>query len=248
MNIARKGIKLAANAGTVATKDLYDLVVQMAQEKGLHLNVAWVEGDAVLEQVMSASNDGADDFVNICTGQKLKDWPFEPVFAQCYLGGWGIKTAFDQGADIVICGRVADASPVVAAAAWWHAWSRENFNGLAQALMAGHLIECSTYVTGGNFTGFKNLNWDMIAELGFPVAEIAADGDVIITKQQNSGGIVSVETCKEQLLYEIQGCYYYNSDVTAVIDEVSFTQVGEHRVRLSGIKGLPPPPSTKVSF
>lgn len=220
----------------------------MAKKKGLDLCIAWVEGDVVLDQVQTALKEGSNDFVNFITGQKLKDWPFKPLFAQCYLGGMGIATAFKEGADIVICGRVADASPVIGAAAWWHGWMPENHDELARSLIAGHLIECSTYVTGGNFTGFKSLDWDTIDNLGFPIAEIAYDGDVIITKQKNTGGIVCIETCKEQLLYEIQGTYYYNSDVIAVIDKAFFTQVGKDRVRLSGITGLPPPPFTKVGI
>lgn len=221
----------------------------MVKDKGLSLSVAWVEGDAVLSQVLSSCKDGSVEYKNKYNGQKLQDWELEPVFAQCYLGGWGIKTAFDNGADIVICGRVADASPIVGAAAWWHGWSRDNnFDQLAQALIAGHLVECSSYVCGGNFCGFKSLDWDTIDYLGFPFAEISADGDVIISKQKNTGGMVSVETCKEQLLYEIQGCWYYNCDVTAVIDDVSFEEVGKDKIRLKGIKGLPPPPYTKVSL
>lgn len=246
--IAKKGIKLAANAGTVATKELFELVVKMVKDKGLTLSVAWIEGDVVLEQVQTAMNDGTCEFVNFCTGQNLKDWQFKPIFAQCYLGGMGIAKAFENGADIVICGRVADASPIIGATAWWHGWSSEDFDLLAKALMAGHLIECSAYVTGGNFTGFKALDFQESAYLGFPFAEIAHDGDVVITKQQNTGGLVTVETCKEQLLYEIQGQYYYNSDVTAVIKDAKFTQLSENRVRLSGIQGLPPPPHTKVGL
>lgn len=230
----------------MATKELFDIVVAMAKEKKLDISIAWVEGDVVLDKVQTALQDGSCDFVNFITGQKLRDWPFKPLFAQCYLGGMGIATAFQEGADIVICGRVADASPVIGAAAWWHGWTRENHDELARALMAGHLIECSTYVTGGNFTGFKSMDWSTIDDMGFPIAEIAHDGDAIIAKQKDSGGLVSIETCKEQLLYEIQGTYYYNSDVTAVIDKAIFTKVGENRIRLSGITGLPPPPFTKV--
>lgn len=248
VNIAKKGIKVAANPGVVATKELYDVVVAMAKEKNLSLCIAWVEGDVVLEQVQTAIKDGTHEFVNFITGQNLKDWPYEPLFGQCYLGGMGIAAAFGAGADIVICGRVADASPIIGAAAWWHGWTSENHDELARALIAGHLIECSTYVSGGNFTGFKSLDWEMIDNLGFPYVDIGHDGDVIVSKQKDTGGLVSVETCKEQLLYEIQGRYYYNSDVTAVIDQALFTQIDTNRVRLSGITGLPPPPSTKVGI
>ncbi|RDW82649.1 DUF1446-domain-containing protein [Coleophoma cylindrospora] len=250
-NIAKKGIKLAANAGTVGTKALYDIVVEMAKSKNLDLTIAWVEGDVVLEQVQTALKEGTHDFVNFITKQKLKDWPYKPLFAQCYLGGLGIATAFKAGADIVICGRVADASPIIGAAAWWHDWVAEPskyYDELARSLIAGHLIECSTYCCGGNFTGFKSLDWDTIADMGFPFAEIAHDGDVIITKQKNTGGMVTPETCKEQLLYEIQGTYYYNSDVIAKIDQVEFTQVAKDKVRISGVTGVAPPPFTKVGI
>lgn len=244
-NLAKKRIKLAVNAGTVATNDLFKVVVDMVQEKGLDLTVAWVEGDLVLDAVQSMPKS---DLVNICTGQSLEDWGFEPFFAQCYLGGMGIKKALDAGADIVLCGRVADASPIVAGAAWYHGWGVSDYEQLSQALMAGHLIECSTYVTGGNFTGFKSLDWSTIGNFGYPIAEIAVDGDIIITKAQGTGGLVSVETCKEQLLYEIQGLYYLNCDVTAAIDNIAFTQLGKDRVRMSGVRGLPPPPTTKVGL
>jgi hypothetical protein len=247
-NIAKKGIKLAANAGTVATKDLYDVVVKMVEEKKLSLTVAWVEGDAVLDLVQKDLKKDPKKFVHISTGQSLSEWDFEPVFAQCYLGGMGIAAAFKAGADIVICGRVADASPIIGAAAWWHNWVRSDYDKLAQSLIAGHLIECSVYVTGGNFTGFKSLDWEGINDLGYPIAEIGYDGDVIITKVKGTGGLVSIETCKEQLLYEIQGMYYLNCDVTAVIDQAYFTEIAPNRVRLSGITGRPPPATTKMGL
>lgn len=119
---------------------------------------------------------------------------------------------------------------------------------MAAALIAGHLIECSTYVTGGNYTGFKSLDWDHLDDLGYPIAEIGSDGDVVITKPSGTGGVVNVETCKEQLIYEIQGKWYLNSDVTAVIDQAQFEQIGKDRVRLSGITGRPPPRTTKVGL
>lgn len=245
--IAAKGLKLAANAGCVATKELFDLTVKMVQDKGLDLTVAWVEGDAVLSQIQAMRGEGKK-FTSVCTGQDLDEWKYEPLFAQCYLGGMGIVEAFRAGADIVVCGRVADAAPIVAAAAWWHNWSRTDFDQLARALMAGHLIECSTYVTGGDYSGFKHLDWTKIHDLGYPIAEIAADGDVVITKREGSGGEVTVGTCTEQLLYEIQGKFYLNCDVTAVIDQAKFTEIGKDRVRMSGITGQPPPATTKCGL
>ncbi len=142
--LAKKRIKVAANAGCVATRALFDEVVSMVDRHGLSdsMRVAWVEGDVVTSTIQSI--DPAS-LVSVCTGQRLSDWSFEPLFAQCYLGGWAIKTAFDEGADIVLCGRCADASPIVAAAAYWHQWERDSFDCLARALIAGHLIECKSY-------------------------------------------------------------------------------------------------------
>ena len=185
--LASKGIKVAANAGCVATEALFEEVVKMVAEQGLadKISVAWVEGDVVTSTIKSS--DPAS-LRSVCTGQSLAEWPFEPLFAQCYLGGWAIAKAFEAGADIVLCGRCADASPIVAAAAWWHGWQREDFDRLSRALIAGHLIECSTYVTGGNFTGFKQMDWTTIQDLGYPIAEIGSDGEVIVTKARGSGG------------------------------------------------------------
>jgi hypothetical protein len=185
--LASKKIKLAANAGAVATKDLFDKVVGMVEAQGLSdkFTIAWVEGDIVTSTIKGSDTSKQ---ISVCTGQSLSDWPYEPLFAQCYLGGWAIAKAFEAGADIVLCGRVADASPIIGAAAWWHGWQRTNFDYIARALIAGHLIECSTYVTGGNYTGFKSMDWSKIHDLGFPTAEIHHDGDVIITKPPGSGG------------------------------------------------------------
>jgi hypothetical protein len=146
----------------------------------------------------------------------------------------------------VLCGRVADASPAVGAAAWWHGWQEDQHSELACALMAGHLIECTGYMTGANFTGFKRFPKNV--RTGFPIAEIGVDGEVILTKASFFGAEVSVETCTSQLMYEIQGPWYFNSDVTADITDVRLDKVGENRVQLSGIRGLPPPPTTRVGF
>ncbi|GMG11567.1 unnamed protein product [Aspergillus oryzae] len=151
---------------------------------------------------------------------------------KCYLGGLGIAAALSQGADIVLCGRVSDASPVIGAAYWYHGWNRSDLDQLANAFVAGHLIECSNYVCGGNFTGFKTLEkvgsngW---RNIGYPIAEISADGKVVITMQSSApGGAVTVDTCSSQLLYEIQGPY--------------------NRVALHGVRSAPPPPTTKVGI
>lgn len=137
--------------------------------------------------------------------------------------------AFKQGADIVLCGRVTDASPAMACAAHHFSWQRNDYEELAHAFVAAHLIECSSYVTGGNFSGFKSLKGKFV-DIAFPIAEIRPNGRFVITKQSGRDGMVTVETCKAQLLYEIQGPYYYNPDVVAVLDEIVIEQEGPDRV------------------
>ncbi|PIG82324.1 putative duf1446 domain-containing protein [Aspergillus arachidicola] len=167
--------------------------------------------------------------------------------AQCYLGAWGIVEALNQGADIVLCGRVTDASPTIACAAYHYSWSRQDYSQLAHAFVAGHFIECSTYVTGGNFSGFKSLPGPSI-DLGFPVVEIAPEGHFTVTLQKGKDGMMTEGTCKAQLLYEIQGPMYYNPDVVAILDDIIIKDKGSNRVEISNIKYAKPPPTTKIGI
>ncbi|KAJ7354529.1 hypothetical protein DFH08DRAFT_46518 [Mycena albidolilacea] len=248
-DIAKYGIKVVVNAGASDTELLHGVVVDLVKKHQLALKVAWVSGDEVFPAILERTKADPQAFLNVHTGEPLSAWPFKPFYAQAYLGGLGIAAALQHGADIVICGRVSDPSLVVGAAAWWHNWDHTHLPELANALIAGHLIECSTYVTGGNFSGFKELEeggrW---LDLGYPIAEIGAQGEVVITKQKGRGGIVSVGTCTAQLLYEIQGPWYFNSDVTAILDNICFTQIGDHRVSMTGVESAPPPPTTKVGI
>jgi hypothetical protein len=247
-HIAKFGIKVAVNAGASDTQKLHGVVTKMAQDANLKLNVAWISGDEILPQLLDLQRKGSSYFENICTGETLDAWTLEPMYAQAYLGGLGIAAALDEGADIVICGRVSDASPVIGAAYWWHKWRRSNLDKLANAFVAGHLSECSSYSTGGNYTGFKDLEslgWESI---GYPIVEISHSGEVVVTKTRDSGGEVSVDTLTSQLLYEIQGPWYFNSDVTAILDNVSFEHISTNRVALRGITGALPPPTTKVGI
>lgn len=265
-DIKRYGIRVAVNAGGRDVRGLVGEVKRMLESQRVDLRVAWIEGDDVLDVVkeklgkemkgedvsqQTARGHASTKFENLCTGESLKDWSFKDdiIGAQAYLGGLGIAKAFEEGADIVVAGRVSDASPVIGAAVWWHGWERSQLDELANAFVAGHLIECSTYVCGGNFTGFKgfegNESW---GDIGYPIAEIGRKGEVIITKQKGTGGVVSQETCKAQLLYEIQGPWYFNSDVTAILDEIAFEQLSTNRVALRGVKAGPPPLTTKIGI
>lgn len=155
--------------------------------------------------------------------------PVPMVSAHAYLGARGIVEGLRRGADIIICGRVADASPVIAAAWFWHSWADSDYDCLAGALIAGHLIECSAYVTGGNFAGFDQHPIEKFIQPGFPVAEIHLDGSCVITKHANTGGMVDIDTVRCQFLYELQGNIYLNSDVSAVLDDITIEDVGKDR-------------------
>lgn len=226
----------------------------MPGRDGLSIHDMWMEGgdvkSAVQAVIASEREKVGDKFENLHTGEKLQDWEFkdEIIAAQAYLGGMGIARAFGEGADIVVCGRVSDASPVIGAAAWWHGWDETDFDELARAFVAGHLVECSTYVCGGNFSGFKDHEGKGWLDIGFPIAEVGKKGEVVITKQKDTGGEVSTEACKAQLLYEIQGPWYFNSDVTAILDKIEFVQIEMDRVSVRGVKSSPPPPTTKVGI
>ncbi|KAM5352828.1 hypothetical protein ACJ41O_005550 [Fusarium nematophilum] len=245
-HLQSRGIKVAVNAGASDTEKLYRVVVDKIRKAGLKLQVAWVGGDEVLGQVQERLKAG-EAFKSLTNGKNLSEWGLEPIYAQCYLGCFGIVEALKQGADIVLCGRVADASTVMGCAAYHHGWGRTDYQQLARAFVAGHFIECSTYVTGGNFSGFKSLPGESL-NVGFPNAEVEAGGDFYITKQKGRDGMVTVDTCKAQLLYEIQGPLYYNSDVVARLDEIKIEPAGENRVYISNVSGLRPPPTTKVGI
>ena len=144
------------------------------------------------------------------------------VTANAYLGGWGIAAALQAGADVVICGRVTDASLVTGPAAWWHGWARDDWDALAGAVAAGHVIECGPQATGGNYSFLDEITDRRYP--GFPIAEVAADGSSVITKHDGTGGLVSPGTVTAQLLYEIGAPAYLNPDVTAHFDTIRLAQ------------------------
>ncbi|KAL1611824.1 hypothetical protein SLS60_000044 [Paraconiothyrium brasiliense] len=245
--LAKNKTKICVNAGASDVEGLANEVKKLVAKHGVDLKVAYVDGDDCTDAVLELYRKG-ENFPNLPAGKNIQDWPFEPICAQCYLGATGIATCFAAGADIVVCGRVADASPTVGAAMWWHGWTREsNIQEVASALMVGHVIECSTYATGGYYSGFKDLGVKD-TDMGYPIAAIEANGEAVYTMEKGKHGLVNIQTIASQLLYEIQGPYYYNSDVTAQIENVKLEQVGENAVRMSGIKGLPAPPTTKVGI
>ncbi|MDP6377372.1 MAG: DUF1446 domain-containing protein [Pseudomonadales bacterium] len=242
---AEKGIKIVSNAGGLNPKSMAGEVEKILDELGIEARVAYIDGDNLLEDLDALQSQG-EAFTNLDTGVDLSDSDQKALTANIYFGGWGIKEALDQGADIVICPRVTDAAVVIGPAAWKFNWSRNDYDALAGALAAGHIIECGAQCTGGNYAFFEEV--PSFRDVGYPIAEIEADGSFTITKHPGTGGLVSVGTITAQLLYEISTPAYYNPDVIAHFDTMSIEQVGEDRVRVSGCRGSTPPPTHKVCF
>ncbi len=217
-----KGVRIVSNAGGLNPAGLADKLREVARGLGLDARIAHVEGD----DLRSMSFDGA-------------------LTANAYLGGFGIAAALRQGADIVVTGRVTDASLVVGPAVAHFGWTPTSYDELAGAVVAGHVLECGTQATGGNFSGFRTLPHTG-RPLGFPLAEISADGSCVVTKQDGTGGAVTVDTVTAQLVYEIQSTRYLNPDVVTDLASVRLSQEGPDRVAITGVTGEAPPERLKV--
>uniref|UniRef100_A0A060SX23 ARAD1A05412p n=1 Tax=Blastobotrys adeninivorans TaxID=409370 RepID=A0A060SX23_BLAAD len=256
---SEKKIKLVVNGGALNPGGLARLVAKEVQSKGLNLKVAYVSGDDVFDKVGKFINDTshADHLDSANPHVKIPQYAIdflndpnrEVVSANGYTGARGIVAALNAGADVIVCGRVADASPVIGLAVWWHGWNHDqDFDRLAGALVSGHLIECSSYITGANFSDFERYPMEKLMDVGLPIAEINDDGSVVITKHEAHNGIVNADTCKCQLLYELQGNIYLNSDVKADLSGIKVEDVGKNRVLIHGARGFPPPPTTKLAI
>ncbi len=238
-----RGIKIVVNAGGLNPAGCADACRQIYEQLGLEARVAHVEGDDLLPRLPELRAAG-ERFTHLDRGIDLATLDAPVLSANAYLGGWGIAEALRLGADLVICPRVTDASLVVGPAAWRFGWARDDWDRLASAVVAGHVLECGTQATGGNYSFFRRV--EGLEKPGFPIAEIAADGSFTVTKHPGTGGEVSMGTVTAQLLYEIDAPCYKNPDVTARFDTLRLTADGPDRVRVDGVQGEPPPPTTKV--
>ena len=236
-------IKIVTNAGGLNPKGMAEAVEAIVSELGLEAKVAYIDGDDLMPRLAELAEAG-ETLSNIDTGAALGEAGSPPATANAYLGAWGIKEALDRGADIVICPRVTDAAVVIGPAAWKFDWQRNDYDALAGALAAGHIIECGAQATGGNYSFFQEV--PSFDNVGYPIAEIEADGSFTITKHPGTGGLVSEGTVTAQLLYEISSPAYLNPDVISHFDTLEINQSGPDRVRVSGCRGSTPPPSHKV--
>ena len=240
-----RGIKIVTNAGGLNPAGLADEVGKLAAGLGLQPKVAHISGDDLLGRLPDLLASGIG-LAHLDTGQPLADAGVQPVSANAYLGGWGIAEALAAGADIVVCPRVTDASLVLGPAAWWHGWARTDWDQLAGAVVAGHVIECGPQACGGNYPFLDEITDRRYP--GFPIAEVAPDGSSVITKHHGTGGLVSPGTVTAQLLYEIDSPCYAGPDVVAHFDSVRLAQAGPDQVLISGAQGTPPPPTVKVAL
>ena len=239
----KRGIKIVSNAGGLNPRGMAEQVEKILAELQVDAKVAYIDGDDLLGRLEDLQASG-QVLANLDSGQLLADSGLRTLTANVYLGAWGIKEALDQGADIVIAPRVTDASVVMGPAAWRFNWQRSDYDALAGALAAGHIIECGAQCCGGNYSFFEEV--PSFHNVGYPIAEIEADGSFAITKHPGTGGLVSVGTVTAQLLYEISTPAYQNPDVVAHFETMHVAQAGPDRVRISGVRGSSPPSTHKV--
>ncbi|MFN7951865.1 MAG: acyclic terpene utilization AtuA family protein [bacterium] len=239
-----RGIQIVSNAGGLNPHGCRAAIEVAARRLGRTPRIAVVEGEDLLAR-LSELADAGELLANGVTGAPFATLGEPVVAAAAYLGAWPIVAALEAGADIVVTGRVTDSALTLAPAMWRFRWRSDDWDRLAGGIVAGHLIECGTQVTGGNHSFWREI--PELAAMGFPIAEIEADGSFVVTKHPGTGGMVSRDTVLAQLLYEIGSPAYLTPDVTAHFDSVLVEEVGRDRVRVSGARGSPPPPSLKVS-
>ncbi len=237
--VADQGTQVVVNAGGLAPAACADAVRALATRLGIAMTVAHVEGDDLLARVCDL------DLAHLDTGLPLGGR--QPLTANAYLGAWGICSALLAGAQVVVTGRVTDASLVVGPAAARFGWERTSYDALAGAVVAGHVIECGTQATGGNYAFWKQEVAQPL-RMGFPVAELHEDGSSVITKHPGTGGAVTVGTVTAQLLYEIAGPLYAGPDVVTDFSTIALEADGADRVRVSGVRGGPPSGQVKVAL
>ena len=238
-----KNIKIVTNAGGLNPSSMALEIEKILKELSIDLKVAYIDGDDLMPRITELNNEG-ELFNNIDKKIPLNESGCQTLTANAYLGAWGIKEALDKGADIVVCPRVTDAAVVIGPAAWKFGWNRTDYDSLAGALAAGHIIECGCQATGGNYSFFKEV--PTFDNVGYPIAEIEKDGSFTITKHPGTGGLVSIGTVTAQLLYEISSPAYINPDVIGHFDTLRIEQEGKDRVYVSGCRGSTPPPTHKA--
>jgi hypothetical protein len=235
-------IRIVVNAGGLNPKGCAEAARAIYAKLGLSATVAHVEGDDLMPELAELQKQ--EPFLHLDRGVPLSSLKAPIVTANAYLGAFGIAKALERGADLVVCGRVTDASLTVGPGIWKFGWQASDLDCLAGAVAAGHVIECGPQCTGGNYSFFREVQG--LEKPGFPIAELHRDGSFVVTKHPGTGGAVTVGTVTAQILYEIAGPAYANADVVARFDTLRLSQEGPDRVRVSGTRGEPAPERLKV--
>ncbi len=244
---AARGVRFVLNAGGLNPQGARDALVQLFKKRGWQARIAVVTGDAVLDRIDALQQSG-ERLDHMDNGQAIDAVREQLVFANVYLGARPIAQALDQGADIVITGRVADAALFLAPMLHEFGWQADELDKLAQGIVAGHLLECSGQGAGGNFGSAGA--WQRMpdfAHIGYPIAEVSEDGRLVITKAPGTGGRVHFHTVRQQLLYEVHNPHRYATpDVVLDMGELELRDAGPDRVEVVGAKGHPAPEKLKL--
>jgi Acyclic terpene utilisation family protein AtuA len=239
-DIAQKRIRVITNAGGVNPAACRDVLLSLFKEIGVELKVALVTGDDLTGRAAAMRAAGTKE---MSSGAPM---PESLISVNAYLGAAPIAAALALGADVVVTGRCVDSALTLGPLMHEFGWSAQDYDRLAAGSLAGHILECGAQATGGIFTDWREIEgWD---DMGFPIAEVCADGSFEIAKPQGTGGLISTATVAEQIIYEVgDPARYILPDVVCDFSSVRLQQAGPNRVRVSGARGLPPTPSYKVS-
>ena len=241
-----KGIKIITNAGGVNPKACAQALFELGKKAGLNLRVALVEGDDIAERLPAIVKQPGCAMKNMETGEVFDGVLSRVLSANVYFGALPVVEALKSNPDIIICGRVTDTGITLAAMAYEFGWAADDYDKLAHGIVAGHIIECGAQATGGNFTDWKKVK--SFVDVGFPILECSANGSFVVTKHPDTGGLVSVQIMREQLLYEMgHPQSYITPDVIADFTTIELRQEGEDRVQVFGVRGRPPTDLLKVS-
>jgi Acyclic terpene utilisation family protein AtuA len=244
--IRERNVRIVTNAGGLNPRACRNRIFEVARELGVNgLRIGVVEGDDLLPRLKDLIAAG-HPLKNMETGEPIERIAGQVMSANAYLGAWPVVEALSQGAHIVLCGRITDTALALAPLIHEHGWGREDWDRLAAGTIAGHIIECGAQCTGGNFSRW----WEVpdLWNVGYPVIEAREDGSFVVTKHEGTGGMVTVDTVAEQLVYEMgDPAGYITPDVTADFTSIRLRQDGRDRVEVSGIQGRPHTPFLKIS-
>lgn len=242
----KRKIKIITNAGGVNPKACAEALFALARKKNVTLRIAVVDGDNIVSMISNLRQQGAS-LENMETGENFTSCEGRVLSANVYFGAMPVVEALKQNPDIVLCGRVTDTGITLAPMMYEFGWKENEYDKLAYGIVAGHIIECGAQASGGNFTDWKKV--PSFIDIGFPIVECYADGTFFVTKHPNTGGLISAQTVREQLLYEMGSPQsYITPDVIADFSSAQLSEAGEERVKVTGIKGRKPTDLLKVSI